>query len=58
MLARLDRTTRSEMIAGESKGDLYRYREGPKARAVGWSGRLGRHKFCRGILLNPVSVSI
>lgn len=57
MYVRSDRATRLDVTAAGSKSDLYRYREGPKARVVGRSERLGRHRFYRGTLLNKVSLS-
>lgn len=48
MSAIWDRATRRDVIAAESRSDLYRYREDPTAQAVERSERLGRHKFYRG----------
>ncbi len=57
MLVRSDQATRLDVTAAGSRSDLYRYREGPEARVVGRSERLGRHRFYRGILLDEVSLS-
>ena len=58
MLAILDRTTRSEVILEENRNDLYRYTEGPEARSVARSEKLGRRRFYQETFLDTISLSV